>query len=550
MKDSDRRIMELCWEILPSLAYLTGFNQYAGKLFIPSLQNVDSALKKVEELRKNSEDELQEKILDSLEAMLSFEEPQPVLDDIVGSVYAHLVKEGVNIEHMFSLLSYAEKAIQAASERFSKKEVPVGVKVLTLYRLDSVNGILDAVRDGTRSRKLKQKCDSVKEMVGKFASLFYVDGFGSGQFENVMKIFERDGFSLERQNFYPIALRKGLDYHETSDELEEKAMKWLDEELPLFHEVTEELSDFYKCENDSIEVEKKINSRLDLVKAGLVKTTVRLRRVTQRFVDKHICRITEKYVTKVVETPSYLTGTIPTGAAQFFDTFTKKPFNIFFQTTDTKRDPDRSIAFLLNLLVHEEYGHCVHHSNSAVNIPKKVREIAMIPVSTSGPVSEGLSFNRELEFLQAVKSIEQKQRKSKEESDYVRLMDNYGGINLVNTELEFATRRWRIVRFLRVIGDVRINTGKQSIIDFVEWAQEKAGIPKSSAYFQLFPAHEGMFPGYATSYAVLGQEILEMERGIKDEKDRIKFSTYLCSIGFPPRTIYRNMLSSFLKEIK
>jgi hypothetical protein len=69
-------------------------------------------------------------------------------------------------------------------------------------------------------------------------------------------------------------------------------------------------------------------------------------------------------------------------------------------------------------------------------------------------------------------------------------------------------------------------------------------------YFQLFPAHEGMFPGYATSYAVVGQEIRRIERTIKDPKKKVKFSTYLCSIGFPPRSLYRRMLREYAAKLK
>jgi hypothetical protein len=112
------------------------------------------------------------------------------------------------------------------------------------------------------------------------------------------------------------------------------------------------------------------------------------------------------------------------------------------------------------------------------------------------------------------------------------------------------TRRWRIVRFLRVVGDVWINTGKKDLIKFVDWAHDYTGIPRSSTYFQLFPAHEGIFPGYATSYAVVAQEIRRIELGIKDQKKRVKFSTYLCSIGFPPRSMYRRMLKEYAAKLK
>ena len=100
-------------------------------------------------------------------------------------------------------------------------------------------------------------------------------------------------------------------------------------------------------------------------------------------------------------------------------------------------------------------------------------------------------------------------------------------------ELEFQTRKWRLIRFLRVIGDVRINTGKQGLFEFIDWAHDHTGVPRSNVYYQLFPAHEGMFPGYATAYAVVGEEIRAIEDTLNDDKKRVKFSTYLTGSRVP-----------------
>ena len=97
-----------------------------------------------------------------------------------------------------------------------------------------------------------------------------------------------------------------------------------------------------------------------------MKVTNTMRKVIQEFVDEDVVRINKKYKTKVIETPTYLSGMLPTGAASFFDTFTKKPFQLYFLTTDPKRDPPKSVSQLMDLLVHEEYGHCVNHSNSVL----------------------------------------------------------------------------------------------------------------------------------------------------------------------------------------
>ena len=547
----DSQIMELVKEVTPSGAYLMGFNEYAGKLFIASEANIGSALKKVRALRSKVKTDLQRKLLDSIETGLLFEEPQPVLDDIVGTIFAHLVKEGINDAHMLSLLDYAMKDVDACTARFSGRDIPVAVKALALYRLDGVLEILDTVKGQSKSPKVKEACDALKERVAEYVKLFELEGWGQGEFANAEKIFKAKGSDLGRQKFYLTALKKGFDYSETPEELERSAMRWIDEELPRFKRVTETLAKQFGCAPKPEEVEAKINERNHLDPKKLVGVTLGIRKVVQRLFNEDVCAINPKYRTRVIETPPYLAGTIPTGAAQFFDTFTKKPFQYFFQTTDPKRDPDKSVAALVNLLVHEEYGHCVHHSNSAVGFVGKLSAAQLMPGAlTGGPITEGLSFNREIEFFEVSKGLETKKRLTSTEKAYVNLMEKYGGLKQINLELEFMTRRWRIVRFLRVIGDVWVNTGKKTLIEFVDWAHERTGVPKSSVYFQLFPAHQGIFPGYATNYAVAGQEIRSIELKIKDPKKRVKFSTYLCSIGFPPKSIYMRMLREYAAKLK
>ena len=47
------------------------------------------------------------------------------------------------------------------------------------------------------------------------------------------------------------------------------------------------------------------------------------------------------------------------------------------------------------------------------------------------------------------------------ERAFVKFLSKYGGADEVFAEYGFFTHLWRIVRFLRVIGDARINSGKQ-----------------------------------------------------------------------------------------
>lgn len=544
-KSLDDEILQLWKELNPSGAFTCGFGDYAGKLFIPSDENIKRALERVRALRRRSENELQGRVLDSMEVTLSFDEPQPVLDDIIGSIFNHLTKEGVDEKHIASLVSDAIKSIDVTQKRFSKREVPSAVKALTLYRLDGVVQVLDAISGQIKGKELKKDCERLKEKAKRFVSLFELKGFGKGTFEEVEGVFKKTKFELRRERFYRVALENGMDYSETPDELEEKALAWLTEELPRYKAVTKRLAKEYGCEATPEAVEKRLVDRARLKPKDLLRVTNAMRKVIQEFVDEDIVKINKKYKTKVIETPKYLSGMLPTGAASFFDTFTKKPFQIYFLTTDPKRDPPKSVSQLIDLLVHEEYGHCVNHSNTVLHFGGRATELEMVPTLLQAPVTEGLSFNREREFLEASLKLEGKEKLSRVEAAYVKLLDKYGGLRLINAELEFQTRKWRLIRFLRVIGDVRINTGRQTLFEFIDWANARTGVPRSNVYYQLFPAHEGMFPGYATAYAVVGEEIHAIEDTIKDDKARVKFSTYLTGVGFPPRTIYRKMLQEF-----
>ncbi|MDG6902778.1 MAG: hypothetical protein JRM80_12585, partial [Nitrososphaerota archaeon] len=293
----DAEIMDLMKEINPSGAYLVGFNEYAGKLFIASQANVESALGKVRSLRSKAKAELQKKLLDSMEAGLLFDEPQPVLDDIVGTIFAHLVKEGVNDAHMLTLLGNAAEDIDACRGRFSGRDIPVAVKALALYRLGGALEILDTVKGETKSLEVKQACDGLKARVADYVKLFELEGWGNGEFPNAERIFKEKGSDLRRQKFYPIALKKGFDYDESPEELERVALAWIDEELPKFKRVSESLAKQLKCKPTPEEVESKINEKDKLDSKELVRVTLKVRRVVQNLVNEDLCMINPKYNT-------------------------------------------------------------------------------------------------------------------------------------------------------------------------------------------------------------------------------------------------------------
>jgi hypothetical protein len=65
-------------------------------------------------------------------------------------------------------------------------------------------------------------------------------------------------------------------------------------------------------------------------------------------------------------------------------------------------------------------------------------------------------------------------------------------------------------------------------------------------YHQLFPAHQGNGPGYASTYAIVGESIREIQnKAVRNGKKLLDFNTYACSMGFPARTIFEDRLRTF-----
>lgn len=188
-----------------------------------------------------------------------------------------------------------------------------------------------------------------------------------------------------------------------------------------------------------------------------------------------------------------------------------------------------------------------HASNSSRGYGAKPAFVEMLNSSLGGAISEGISFQREQEFLDYLNNMPSNQIPA--EKTFVRSCGKLGGFDAFRTEYDFSTKAWRITRFLRVIGDARINSGKQDLSDFVEWANKQTGLSKSMVYFQVFPAHQGNGPGYASTYAIIGESIRQIQNAAKQNgKDLVNLNTCASSLGFTPRTIFETRLETYVKS--
>lgn len=547
--DVEAEIFEFVKEAEPTTAYIQGVNEFVGKLFIPSRKNLERIAKRADELRLRAENELQLKVIDSLAAAFALQEPQLYPDGVLSAFFGYLIKEGIVPGHLKPLTRNAVRALHAAAQETSGKKWPTGLRLLTLIRCDGLLEIIKTIKKETTDKQLKESLDDLAEATRKYASFFRVKGFKNQGFDEVYKIIKREGADLGREKIYAQALRRLWDYSESPEEVEAKGLKFLEREFPRFKRITQRLAKKYGVAARAEDVTKAITAKRSVKQIDILPFLGELRKWTQRVVNKDIVGINPKYETKIIETPLFLSGIFPSAGAFFYDSFTNNPKEIFMITTDPRRDPSTVPGELLNGLIHEEYGHCVHASNTATAYAAKptLTEVMFTPLA--GALSEGISFQREIEFQEVMDKLKIGKRLSNDEKALARFFETKGGLEVWAEEYEFYTWMWRIIRFLRVIGDARINSGKQSLRDFIEWAHKRTGLAKSTVYHQLFPAHQGNGPGYASTYAIVGESIREIQNKAKrNGKNLVDFNTYACSMGFPARTIFEERLRDFASK--
>ena len=542
----ESEIFDLFKEFDPSGAYINGLNEYVGKIFIPSKRNLEKFSRRVDELRLKAENKSQLKFLESAAAWAGLVEPHMVPESVLNAYFGYMIKEGIIDSHMKALTRNGIKALETATVESAGRNWPTGLRLLTLIRCDGLQEIIRTIKKETSDKQLKEGLDDLSQVTRKYASIFRVKGFKNQGFDEVYKIIKREGADLGRKEIYAQALQRLWDYSETPGELEEKGLKYLDRELPKFQRMTARLAKKYGVSANAEKVSQAIKAKRAVKVNEIIPYLAQLRKIVVKVANKSIVKVIPHYDAKVIETPSYLTAIFPSGGAFFFDTLTNKPQQLFICTTDPRRDPSTAPGELLNLLVHEEYGHCVHASNSSFAYGAKPSLVDMMWSPLGGAISEGISFQREIEFQDVMDKMKTRKGLSSDEKALVNFYEKHGGFDAIAEEYEFYTWMWRIVRFLRIIGDSRINSGKQDLVDFIEWASKKTGLSKSMVYHQLFPAHQGNGPGYASTYAIVGESIREIQnKAVRNGKKLLDFNTYACSMGFPARTIFEDKLRAF-----
>jgi len=536
----DKEVFALWKEISPSSAFGAGIKECAGDVWIPSHANIKHALLRIKELEKKTNDTVVKKFLAALRRSILFEEPQYPPSEVMGVFYTHLIVEGVKDKHMLSLAEQSLNLLGVQQHLWNKKW-PIEQQIFTIQECHGARLLLDAIKKQCKKDETRQAITALQKQLEKWKQNVTKITLKKHDFTEIYPLLKRRSKGLGRKNIYRQLLKEWYDHLEKPERIEELAVSWIDEELPAFKNIMKTLSNKYQCKNTVEDIEKALSKHQGAKPQELVALVKQLRRVLKPLAHNEWVQITSKYDVRVTETPPYLVPFLPTAAMQMFNNLTKKPFCISFVTTDPAASPSMAVPDVAQTIIHEEYGHCVNFLNSYTGVLGKPRLVEILGSSLDVPITEGISFYRELESVNTFTRILEEGPSNKEERALVRAIEKHAPFEDFVHAITFVVCQWRMVRFLRAVSDVRLNLEKQTFPQFIEWAHKKTGLSKKLIYDQTIHFQE--HPGYAPCYSLVGQKLRTLQKkAAKKGISERAFNTFVCSIGFPARRVFERRI--------
>ncbi len=479
-------IMELYVELSPVSAYMQGVDTCKNKLFIPSKKNRDAVVLKINAALRRCKKKKERIVLLSMKAELELFQSFHFINGIGFALFGY----GIKKTPLDSILRAMKEGIRVLLHEY--EDAPIGVRILCARAIDSA---VAGLKNSSDDREIISLLAEYRKILGID---FPLDR------DNILRHLSADSFSGKKS--YAMNLEK-YNIKESPAEIESACVKWMDRVIPEFNTVVVEIKRKYDLKDimsiDQFLLEKSGSDKL--------KTAKKWRKILRSIIEKNLIEISPKHRLQLIETPRHLQTTVSVAGAMPINTMNGKFDNILFLTKEAKVND----WFMIDVMIHEEYGHNLNFSNSLG--ADVLDRIYFVP--TTFTTAEVIASYIEYRFFELSKELPF-------DAEF-KLLYSY-----------VVLRRFLII-YLRAIGDVRVNTGKSSLAEFIDWANKRTGVDKEFIFNEMMSKLYS--PGYAPAYP-LGMHTLESlrEKSMMPEKE---FNTKVWALGLPP-------LQIFLKTVK
>ncbi len=543
-----------CWKTCdPSGAYQAGFIELRGKMIVPRPDVFEQNLAKIDEVRgrlKEIEREdlwvLCEKLLNSLELDLRIQSPDKFVGQCFMSLWFTLLMDEQKLdeksfEAVTPLLKQTIEVLELESERWSDRDFSGEVIKATVDNCNSLEFMLSTL-EGLNLAPA-DLFNEVRLRLTDFRKLFPFPVKDESNFDQVFAFLKEKSKPAKVNEFYARILTDVFDFGASAQEIEDTTLPFLESALKETRDLLPELSLFV----DGVTPDTPLGKVYELltekykIKEGEVLDQAKMMmEVINSFVDRFVQDLGEHPDIEPIQAPNFLTDLITSGATVPLNFATDKPRSIIY----INEDKNTSFLTLLNVLVHEATH--AYHPLILATVPDLPR-LATLKLPYTIPFSEATAFHREFELFESLERQSERGRHNAVQQKLIDLFD-LPAPSLSNDVLafKFETFYWRIIRAVRTLCDVRVNTGKSTYVEFLEWASKFTGFSKSTINDECFTFLSA--PGYMPSYSFCGSEYETLENQASNNGlSEFDFNTRANKMGIWPWTICLQKMRNFQK---
>lgn len=533
-------IVQLWADINPVAGYTSGYTSELKNLLFETPQKVDEIKQRIQVLKNALVDISDLDLAQTANAVLINQETQLDLarpsgagpsGTGAGGVYAAadgifyiVLKEDSDKPWVANYLSTVVKMVEFETLRWKKGNYTVEIKKECLDTVTYMNGVLDALEKVNKN--LSTSIKEISESLKAYTNIFYEKALASDDFNILFEALKKGdmlqgpshakGYPGTLQNYYTLGM--------TLDAVEKAAEDWMLIDMPVTIDLAQRMGSVLALPKDA-----SLQSVWDAMSSYYSSdfSSERMDEVLQacnNYGQEHIIGFTSKDTVKFSPTPDYLVNLVTGGEDFAVDYLTDKPFSQLYLTSSK----NTSLLTMINILVHE----ASHGFNFVMSARHATSALFNLNTSLEVPMTEGQAYYREYQYYAGAADLLDKNNLTANEQAYLNL---YGKTKeeqrMAVQGAQLETYIWRVIRYIRALCDVRVNGGKQTYTDFLEWAADATGLSIETLHGECFTFLAS--PGYAPCYAIGGAYYGNLStKGYKNGVSELIFNTKTSSMGF------------------
>jgi hypothetical protein len=542
MEDQAGVAFELWKGLSPSEAYLLGVNDLGGTLFVPTREHIIQKRREIDAIWKVTLDISVRSLLRWARCYLDHQEPIKPPNDIMWAITGHLAKGGPENPLLPSLLRASSFYMEHAIRDLKLNRWPLESQMMVLQRTGALRSMLSII---PRSDKTSEPMDGLEQKVAEYEELFPVKASLGPTHRDLVSIMEEGEGHLGRNDIYPRILAELYACSERANIIEEKLLIDLYKELPQLKKTTFDLVEVFNTEPDIEDIQNALSKERGIKRDDVVPTLEGLRDRLSFWAIRRLIDFPHEIDVGIVETPDHFRPFISSGKYMHMDGLTGNTSSVLYITKEKGPGKPLSYPEMFLMLVHEELGHRAHYLNSYANPHKGVRITDVIMGLSMSSIYEGFANFREMEVLGELKDMNNRSEELlSDESRLVSYIELGYPLSELITEIDFLVSRNRVLGLLAGVADVRINSGKQTIVDFIRWAHIITGIEERTIFNAVVgPAS---LPGFHASQQIITRDIKELSQSMRNNGVyNREFNTWSTRLGFPPWRFLKDRILSY-----